>query len=186
MFCTRCGTETPDDSQFCRKCGLPLAAASRPLPPAQVPQKRKLVGPAFVLFLILVIGGWVVNNATRRQQQTAVVPKYSQSDAVDLVVQEIDEGQIRVTVFGRQNGVRITDIKGKASGGIVPDVGHCPSNSWGITFSGKAREDYSDMLPEETGHSVLLAYCVDKYSGAIKAGNDYAREFTTVPEIPQR
>src|ERR1700731_3382719 len=103
MFCTRCGTETPDDSQFCRKCGLPLATTHRPLPPAEVPQKRKLLGPAFVLFLILVIGGWVVNNATRRQQ-TAAVPKYSQSDAVDLVVQEIEEGQIRVTVFGRQNG----------------------------------------------------------------------------------
>ena len=27
MFCRKCGTETPDDSQFCRQCGAGLAVA---------------------------------------------------------------------------------------------------------------------------------------------------------------
>ncbi|MGO9647288.1 MAG: zinc-ribbon domain-containing protein [Terriglobales bacterium] len=27
MFCPKCGTDHPDDSQFCRKCGQTLSAA---------------------------------------------------------------------------------------------------------------------------------------------------------------
>jgi hypothetical protein len=137
-----------------------------------------------VLLLILVIGGWIVNNTIRRSQR-AIGPKYSQTDALDLVVQEIEEGRIRVTVFGRQNGLRITDIQGRAWGGEstgVPNGAYCPPNTWGITFGGI--EAYSDIsrLAEIESRRVDLAYCVDKYTGAIRAGNDYAREFTTIPD----
>jgi len=185
VFCPKCGIETPDDSHFCRKCGFALTATDWPTSPAQVPQKRKAVHPAFVLLLILVIGGWIVNN-TIRHNQRAIGPKYSQTDALDLVVQEIEEDHIRVTVFGRQNGLRITDMQGRAWGGEstgVPNDAYCPPSSWGVTFMGTA--GYSDIfplapIPESKG--VNLAYCVDKTTGAIKAGNDYAREFTTIPD----
>ncbi len=35
MFCHRCGTELPDDSQFCRKCGQSLNVGPTPKSPAQ-------------------------------------------------------------------------------------------------------------------------------------------------------
>lgn len=64
MFCHKCGTETPDDSQFCRKCGGSLTAVSTgggaAAAPALAPQRPKRgvgVGvwiPAALLVGILV------------------------------------------------------------------------------------------------------------------------------------
>ena len=48
MFCSKCGTETPDDSQFCRKCGKALSVtstsseAAAAVAPAPVAAKPKL------------------------------------------------------------------------------------------------------------------------------------------------
>lgn len=154
--------------------------------------------------------GWIANNATRQKpeaighntpnqsipdpeaighntpDQNIPSVRYSQSDALDLVAQEIGQGHIRVTVFGRQNGLHITDMEGRTSGGEstgIPNGAHCPPNTWGITFTGiSGYSDVFPLAPVPQSRGVPLAYCVNKYSGAIKAGNDYAREFTTVPD----
>ena len=30
VYCQKCGTENPDEAEFCKKCGAPLAPAKRP------------------------------------------------------------------------------------------------------------------------------------------------------------
>lgn len=66
MFCPKCGTETPDDSQFCRKCGNALSG------PASVPttQKSKLwsVRPFYAAVLVLFLGlfGWLLAGGANK------------------------------------------------------------------------------------------------------------------------
>jgi len=50
MFCTKCGLELPDDSQFCRKCGFALAVA--PSQPSPAPT-TKIVTFVFAAFAVL-------------------------------------------------------------------------------------------------------------------------------------
>lgn len=80
MFCPKCGTEHPDDSQFCRKCGQGLAVVASAtgtaaaVAPARIPETkpqekpgRKLVRTPFaiagVLLLLFIVYGY---NASQR------------------------------------------------------------------------------------------------------------------------
>jgi hypothetical protein len=69
MFCVKCGTETPDDSQFCRKCGhalgvVPTATVSQPaasVPPAK-PKSKWSLGVFIVLLILILIVWWGATN----------------------------------------------------------------------------------------------------------------------------
>jgi hypothetical protein len=79
VFCPKCGTEHPDDSQFCRKCGQGMAVVSTSagtaaaVAPARIPNappakpQRKLVRTPYaiagILLLVFVIYGY---NASQR------------------------------------------------------------------------------------------------------------------------
>jgi zinc-ribbon domain len=82
LFCPKCGTETPDDSQFCRKCGQGLAVVASAtgiaaaVAPARIPEakpqepkpQRRLVRTPFaiagVLLIIFVIYGYNASHNT--------------------------------------------------------------------------------------------------------------------------
>ena len=92
MFCPKCGMESQDDSQFCRKCGTGLAATSNT--PAAMPEKVKqpAVRPAFILGVLLVLAvlGWLIDHAVHEQQQVRAaraVPK----TAVERDVQNVSD-----------------------------------------------------------------------------------------------
>jgi hypothetical protein len=76
LFCPKCGTEHPDDSQFCRKCGLGMAVTATPagaaaaVAPARIPEnkpQRKLVRTPFAIAgVLLLIFLFYVYNASQR------------------------------------------------------------------------------------------------------------------------
>jgi len=77
MYCSKCGTKTTDDSQFCRKCGLGLAVsatstgAGTAVAPARIPaaqQKRSLLVWGVVgLVLLGVVGAvWFIQNTNSK------------------------------------------------------------------------------------------------------------------------
>lgn len=55
MFCLNCGEQLPDGTQFCTKCGAPVASQSQPMPSAvdlnkasqSVPQPSQPLGAEF-------------------------------------------------------------------------------------------------------------------------------------------
>ena len=42
MFCSKCGTENPDNGKFCRSCGVPINGGTA-VAPAMPPQLQRLV-----------------------------------------------------------------------------------------------------------------------------------------------
>lgn len=91
MFCPKCGTETTDDSQFCRKCGRGLAVsaassgatsagAGAAVAPARIPEAPPKAKPlvrapfaiAGALVLLLLIYGY--NVSQRANLNPAVNP----------------------------------------------------------------------------------------------------------------
>jgi hypothetical protein len=65
MFCSKCGMESPDDSQFCRKCGNSLASFPAPPIVAPVPAKQPPVRLSFILTLLLMFAvfGWFIDHS---------------------------------------------------------------------------------------------------------------------------
>ncbi len=77
MFCHKCGTELPDDSQFCRKCGQSLNVGPTPKSPTQATPAKPRPPHAYLRFLaviggaiVLFLGGWFING----QRQKKVTP----------------------------------------------------------------------------------------------------------------
>jgi len=83
MFCSKCSTELPDDSQFCRKCGVAISAvssggAATAVAPAREPvaaEKPKKSGSNKVVWFVIIVialGAWWVassNSPSARQIQ---------------------------------------------------------------------------------------------------------------------
>ena len=212
-YCSRCGSAQPDGGRFCAACGQPLpVGASTPSlgtstilnqqMPREIGQKglfgrrRTWFGLAVLAIALVVAVGTMREppQPNRPAAPTQLVgpphPNYSYRDASEVVNRAIRDGNIRVTLFGRQNGVYIAD----RNAGLIGDSGLmgrdgkvrsdlCPANSWGVTMTiDQASPNYA--LPESSLPIIKqldLWYCVDKYTGAIRPANDYARELTTGP-----
>ena len=89
MFCTKCGTELPDDSQFCRKCGQSLAAGvtpagpaatvtlAKPKPPYASPRFLAAVGGVIILLLAI----WGINDLRQTKATSSGSVESIQSNA---------------------------------------------------------------------------------------------------------
>ena len=60
MFCSKCGTESPDGAKFCSKCGAGLGAAATPTEDAAQPEAESSTGmPANVAGLLCYLFFWI-------------------------------------------------------------------------------------------------------------------------------
>jgi hypothetical protein len=106
-------------------------------------------------------------------------PKYTSEDALNLVLSELDQGKIKITMLGLESGY---GVRGKDGGLSLNGMtglplfkpGYCPNDTLGVTVG----------LPRVTGgkpymremENIDLGYCVNQYSGEIYAENDAAHE----------
>jgi S1-C subfamily serine protease len=80
LFCPKCGTETPDDSQFCRKCGQSLTA----FPSAgRTASKRRLLIAFSVGGIVLIGLVWFVSDL-RRKATSSPQPQPSSSSVTPV------------------------------------------------------------------------------------------------------
>jgi hypothetical protein len=146
MFCPKCGSEHPDDSQFCRKCGQGLAVpasggvasagAGAAVAPARIPEvapqpAKPLVRAPFViagvLLLLLLIYGY--NASQRANPNPAVNPvdrivKQQRTVTVknpDLHINALNFAYFKLDV---PSGATSVNLHGNftASGGLTNDV----------------------------------------------------------------
>lgn len=137
MFCSKCGAETSDDSQFCRKCGKPLSVSSTSggaaaaVAPARIAAKPKSKVRApfkvaaflilmFVLFLIVALRSAMNENASSldqlvKHQHTTTI------DKPDLTVGSTGYNYFKLEVPAGATSVRL-DGNFTASGGTGNDV----------------------------------------------------------------
>ncbi len=108
MFCSKCGTEIPDDSQFCRKCGTALTTATATTAygaaPAPAPRKPKTIRLAFVLGLLLVLAvcGWIIDHSIHHQEAESARDTPEVNLPVLPVVHTVDIGKGALSVGAMQ------------------------------------------------------------------------------------
>lgn len=61
MFCKKCGTENLDAAKFCKSCGSQIKKK-------KFTKKQKLIAVIFGIVLVLVVGGFVINNTKQKNQ----------------------------------------------------------------------------------------------------------------------
>ncbi len=60
MFCPKCGTENPDETKFCSKCGASLGAGAAPTGGAAQPEAESSTGmSANIAGLLSYLFGWI-------------------------------------------------------------------------------------------------------------------------------
>jgi predicted nucleic acid-binding Zn ribbon protein len=82
VFCSKCGTDLPDDSQFCRKCGQLLGQADASPAPAVKPKRMIAIWFLLPLLCLLVwfwAWGWGFRSGVLRQaRERGTVPETQQ------------------------------------------------------------------------------------------------------------
>lgn len=103
MFCPGCGTQLPDDSQFCGNCGISLKEFTQnqtPVKKEKTPRSNKLFAlftkqrmVNLVLWAVLaVVYGWIfyfVSSMFSLEEGITVVNGYSESAAKTLTLEQV-------------------------------------------------------------------------------------------------
>jgi hypothetical protein len=134
MFCSKCGTQTPNDSQFCRKCGRTLSSATAvsstgaaaapalaPIPPTK--DKRK-VGIWFVLPLALLVLCWASASRNPGAQQLQRLAKQQHTENISdstLAVNATGFSSFKLVVPPGASNVHLQGSFG-ANGGFGNDI----------------------------------------------------------------
>lgn len=78
MFCPKCGTELPDGSQFCLKCGHAL---NGPTPPQPAKTSRRVLWVVLPLLLVMLVW-WSIKSYNPTQGSSAEQPITAHAPAI--------------------------------------------------------------------------------------------------------
>jgi zinc ribbon protein len=140
MFCSKCGTETPDDSQFCRKCGKSLtstsvgggaAVAPAPVaakPPSKVRTPFKIA--AVLVFAFLAFVAYMIyeqanrNAASNHASVVDQIAKQQRTVSIDKPDAEVNAASYYFFKLQVPPGATSVHLQGSftASGGSGNDV----------------------------------------------------------------
>lgn len=84
MFCPKCGTEHPNDSQFCRKCGRSLTGTASSTPPA-TPRSRSIPIALAVGVVLLIVVAWIFNSSRLKNTSRSVSAESVQPSATPAI-----------------------------------------------------------------------------------------------------
>lgn len=125
MFCTKCGSNIPDDSAFCIACGQPVdGVPAQPVQPQQQwapqpPAKKKSKAPLVIVIVVVVlailgVGGFFLYNYLAKPQP--VVPSQNQTQPAQDEDEPHDSEQPTISlVTGTEYGGGIFDMPGSTS-----------------------------------------------------------------------
>jgi zinc-ribbon domain len=85
VFCPKCGTEHPDDSQFCRKCGGSLTGTVSSTPPAKTKPRRIPIALAVGIVVLLIVVAWIFNSSRLKNTSRTVPAKSVQPSATPAI-----------------------------------------------------------------------------------------------------
>jgi hypothetical protein len=136
MFCSKCGTDLPNDSRFCRSCGQTqtavstgggAAAAPARIPAsASTPKSKTTIGIVAGLVVIVALAGvWYVQNSSRQPIPTATTPQprfYTQNMGDKAFT--VNAGGAQYFIFEAPAGAFSVNLKGHfaATGGTGNDI----------------------------------------------------------------
>ncbi len=66
MFCSKCGLENPDESQFCRKCGTPISPEERMLAQMSINLHPNVAG--VLCYALWWISGLIILNVEKNNK----------------------------------------------------------------------------------------------------------------------
>ena len=155
MFCSKCGTETPDDSQFCRKCGQSLTGG----PSTGSTRRTSANENPYAFPLVLAVGGvivllvavWLVNDLKPKRTAppgnaaSATEPSTSATPGVPLLLSPQDiyknesAGMILIETYDDEGRKRT-----QGSGFIVASDGTSITNYHVIRGASRATVKFAD------------------------------------------
>jgi hypothetical protein len=107
LYCTKCGADLPEDSQFCRKCGqavtaAPASPASPPIAatsPAPTNNRLERIPLFFAVLVIVALLGWFIDHQMQQARTTPLpLPQTAVPQTPPLRLHRVTIGTGAVTV----------------------------------------------------------------------------------------
>lgn len=181
MKCLRCSAELPAQSQFCLRCGTPIAnTAANPAgvmtPPASSPaQNRPLLATIAVLFLaVLGLGAYVLRGQ--------LTQKAGQTDGGRLVQQPgTMGGGALVQAPGRDQGGQMVQAPGNVQPGKIVQAPDTPAPVPVdvidyLAFLKQVEASKQALIRKQTGDALVMMAQAKALNASIE-DSDYSRTF---------
>ena len=179
-FCQKCGTELPDDAQFCTKCGFNFAATNNTVytvPQGYAPVKKKggclkglliMLGSLIVFIIIIMLAAGNSNDEPKtssKSSKTTTTVKISNNENENTTTSPVsDEPEDEVTTTKKAED-KTTKKTTTTKQTEEPTETESPNNTIDENSIRKAVNDgdYSLVTPEFKESMDAYEECMDEY-----------------------